>query len=101
MEQTKKVAEFIRSLKRYRGGAGLYKLTPPLGIPCKENESQGETEFVVVAGIVTPCDGPETSIFPAKADGEITSWNELEGSFQGEIDHGKALAKAGYTMKGK
>lgn len=39
---------------------------------------------------------PETYIFPADKDGNITSWGELEGSFKGDWDHVQALKNAGY-----
>lgn len=35
--------------------------------------------------------GPETFVFGADENGEITSFGELEGSIRGELDHEKAI----------
>ena len=66
----------------------LYKLDPPV-----------PTEFVLVSAIQAAFDTgmPETFIFPADEDGKVTSWGELEGSFQGGQDHEKALRGLGVT----
>lgn len=65
-----------------------FRMEPPL---------QGN-EYVVVSG--TSVFGmPETIIFGADKDGEITDYMDLEGSFRGEIDHIKALKNAGYEIE--
>lgn len=40
----------------------------------------------------------ETYIFPADMNGNVISWSELKGSFQGETDHVKAMRGAGYAV---
>lgn len=58
-----------------------------------------KTEHVVVSGCHAMFSGPETYIFPADSTGSITDWGELDGSFQGAIDHERALSDAGYTVQ--
>lgn len=55
-------------------------------------------KYVVVSAANTFDHGPETYIFGADRDGEITDWNELEGSFVGGLDHERALEGAGYQV---
>lgn len=83
-------AEFIKVLDDFRGYAALYKLAPPL---------EGN-EFVAV-----PCLGhafdtwmPETYIFPANAEGEVSNWGELTGSGRGFCNAEEALKRAGYEV---
>ena len=54
--------------------------------------------YVVVSATVTPITGPETYIFAANGDGDITNWLELNGLFRGELDHEEALRLAGYEV---
>lgn len=78
-----KTAKLIKSnLPNFSGNAALY-----------ETSDQG---FVIVSAIdeyVT-----ETYIFPADADGNVTDWGELDGSYKGGTSHRVALAGAGYTI---
>ena len=74
---------------RGTGEMRLYKLDPPL---------DGSVAYVVVSATVAMFSGPETYIFPADSDGEITDWGELEGSYRGGLDHAEALANAGYAV---
>jgi hypothetical protein len=77
----------------------LYKLDPPISEPDWEDEDViNQHEYVVVSAVVACIGGPETYIFPADENGEITDWGELKGSFQGALDHELALANAGYTV---
>jgi len=57
-----------------------------------------DSGFVVVSAVIPLYGGPETYIFPADEDGNITSWGELNGSFRGSLDHEKALRNAGYQI---
>jgi hypothetical protein len=79
-----KTATFVRNLTGYTGDAKLYNTT-----------DQG---YLIVSAVVVPYTGPETYIFPADEDGEITDWLELDGSFRGGLDHEAALVGAGYTL---
>jgi len=55
------------------------------------------TKYVIVSA--ASCFGmPETYIFPASAKGIIKSWDEMAGSFKGELNHYKALSYAGYEV---
>jgi hypothetical protein len=93
-----KTATELRDKRRTSGtGAAhrLYRLSEPL---------EGN-EYVVVSAVTLSWvglfngPGPETYIFPATRDGDITDWIELEGSFQGDLDHEQALKNAGYEVK--
>ena len=82
MTNVSKTAELIKHLNdRQR----LYRLSEPL---------EGH-EYVVVSAAVDMF-GPETYIFPSNANGNVTDYLELDGSFKGAIDHAKALRRAGY-----
>ena len=79
----------IKKLEGFTGDARLYRLNP----------SFYGHKFVVVSATVAPFSGPETYIFPADENGEVTSWGELAGSFRGELDHKKALGNIGYEVE--
>ena len=67
----------------------LYKLSRPVVLDRYED---GMTyEYVIVSASVA-YSGPETYVFPADENGEVTDWGELEGSFQGSLDYERALA---------
>lgn len=90
-------ATFIRDVsdEGFRGEARLYKLEPKL-----KNDWSEEDEFyeyVIVSG-VNGLFAPETFIFGAHADGAHASFLDLKGSFEGSIDHAKALRNAGYEV---
>ena len=70
----------------------VYRLDPP-------HVEDGEThDIVVVSAVYALFSGPETYIFPGTADGEITDFGELAGSFRGSIDHEEALRGMGYEV---
>lgn len=81
----------IKDLDGFTGDAALYRLEPAL------NEDGFENHYVVVSATYGPRN-EETYIFPADDEGEVTCWLPLEGSFNGGLDHKKALAGAGYTI---
>ena len=79
----------------------VYKLSPPITTTIFDvdgNDMLLVVEYVVVTGNTLHYTGPETYILPSTAEGKITSWMELRGSFQGRIDHKEALRRAGYTL---
>lgn len=80
MGKTTKTATLVKNLTGFRGDARLYKLSEP---------HEG-TEFVIVSGA--------NAMFSGVAEGEVSDWGELEGSFRGSIDHERALAGAGYLV---
>ncbi|KKN22317.1 hypothetical protein LCGC14_0916520 [marine sediment metagenome] len=67
----------------------LYRLSDPL---------DETAEYVVVSAVQAMWSGPETYIFKANPDGDVVGWSELTGSFQGDLDHQRALREAGYRV---
>lgn len=89
-------ATFVRNLDGWRGDARLYRCEPPMQYG--HDEEPKPAEYVIVSGVFAMFSGPETYIFPATADGEVADWGELDGSFQGGINHEEALSGAGYEI---
>lgn len=94
-------ATYIRQVHGTLGGqqadARLYRLEPAL-----QTEGGREARYVVVSGIDESygelarfC---ETYIFEANVEGHVESFRDLPGSFQGEVNHEEALARAGYEL---
>jgi len=78
-----------------RGDQRLYRMNPPLD--GYEGYESGPHEYVV-ASAVCVFDEPETYLFPADKDGNVTSWGELPGSLNGTLQHEDAIAEAGYEV---
>lgn len=96
-----KTATFLRQLDREddRINARLYRLSEPMTGYDWSKDSDLRSEYVVVSGsTMFGEDRPETYIFLANESGEITNWTECDGSFQGSIDHARALSNAGYMI---
>ena len=94
-------ATLIRDqLPNFTGDARLYRVEPPISLDNEwdEDASDETSEYVVVSAVVAMFSGPETYIFPADADGRVTDWGELRGSFRGALDHEAALLRAGYEI---
>lgn len=89
-----RTATYLGTMDEFRGDARLYRLSPPL---LRDGKVMTTEEHVVVSAVVF-ADGLETYIFAADENGEITEWGELEGSFRGDLDHVRALKKAGYRV---
>lgn len=88
-------ATFIRKIPRgFSVDARLYRVDPPMP---GYDENDPLTEYVVVSAS-SRFNSPETYIFAADAKGKVTNWLELPGSFQGRLDHAKALKGAGYEI---
>lgn len=87
MVTTTGVAVFIKSLP-WRGDARLFKVEPPYG---------GHSYIVVSAALVL-FSGPETYIFPADVNGEVTDWCEMDGSRKGSHSHLSVLEDIGYSI---
>jgi len=95
---TDKIAQFVRQLDDFTGDAALYHLSVPLkGQEWEDNQTESY-EYVVVSATVVLFSGPETYIFPSNAQGEVTDWGELPGSYRGELSHAGALKRAGYRI---
>lgn len=89
-------ATFVEQLEGFAGDARLFRLYPPVKWGWDDDK---KTEYVVVSAAITFDHGPETYIFPADENGNVVGWLELHGSFQGGLDHDKALRGAGYEVK--
>ncbi len=61
-----------------------------------ECEEGGPLPRHVVVSASTRVPGGETYIFASDANGTITDWCELEGSYKGGLNHEDALRFAGY-----
>ena len=85
-------ATFVKKADGFAEHAELFRLEKP------KTENGVTFEFIVVSAIKKAFDThrPETYIFPANLRGKVVSWVELEGSFQGAMDIGKALRNGGY-----
>jgi hypothetical protein len=83
-----KTAKFVRDLENWKSDARLYQLSPPLA----------GNEYAIVSAVCVFGE-PETYIFPADRNGKAIEMLELEGSYKGGLDHGKALENAGYRVE--
>ena len=94
-------ATFVRQV-RGNGYAALYKLDGETQYDWDdERDIAPTTQYVVVSAIPAfgALGGEETFIFPADQDGNILSFLELPGSFQGGQDHARALRGLGYEIE--
>ena len=72
----------------------LYRLSEPI-----DDGEGGTTDYVIVsAKVVDIIYRPETYIFPARADGSVINFTDLPGSFDGAVDHDRAIREAGWTL---
>lgn len=88
-----KLAHYIKRLDGFSGTAELYRMSPPL-----LDYDGTEHEFVAVSATVAPFSGPETYIFPADEEGNVTGWGELPGSCRGTLDIEGVLEGEGYVV---
>ena len=85
-------ATFIKQVDGMKGDARLFKLDDGRHVVVSAvNAFAGISELVGLGG-------PETFIFAADGEGNITSWTELPGSFKGGLDHRAALEGAGWEV---
>ena len=105
-------ATFVRKLDGWRGDARLYKCDPPMRTGdgaftgyvvvsavdiCKLDIYTVVAFFDALSGTGKP--GKETFIFACDADGIVRDNRNLPGSFKGELDHLRALTRAGYVVE--
>lgn len=84
-----KIAVLLRKdLENFTGEARLYRLSP----------SHETHEYVVVSATEVMFSGPETYIFGADCHGEVLTYQDLQGSTRGVLDHELALHYAGYDV---
>lgn len=94
---TKTATDFGPVNSDNNGSQRLYRLDPPMpGYSWGDEEAP--TYAYVVVSAATVLGVPETYIFGANLNGENTNWSELNGSFQGALDHEQALRNAGYGV---
>ncbi|MEA5159989.1 hypothetical protein U5903_04295 [Cereibacter johrii] len=87
-------AKCIECIDGMRGDARLYGLSEPVIY-----QDEKITSFVVISA-VDVLDSSETYIFPADERGNVLSYSEMEGSFQGSKDHARAIMDAGWRLVG-
>ncbi len=75
---------------------GLYLLSEP--VKFGRSDEEHNSHYVLVSAVHVPGEGPGTYIFPADKHGDIISWGELPGSYNGGLSHMKALRLAGYEL---
>jgi hypothetical protein len=102
---TTKTATLVRNLGNPGRAAHfveqrLYQLDPPMRAESWGDEPPRSYKYVVVsaADLTSYFSGPETYIFGSDSTGGIDSFSELDGSFQGALDHEQALQNAGYEV---
>lgn len=91
----------MNKLDGFTGDARLYRLDPPVETERHSWTTEADVkhyEYVIVSAVNVMFSGPETYIFGADSKGEIQSWSDLNGSFQGDLDHVRALKGAGYEV---
>lgn len=87
-------ATLIKKIERFPGRASLYRLEPPL------EDGEDRHGLVIASAANCPITGrPETYLFPANEDGEVTDWCELGGSQKGTLSHGDVFADIGYEIE--
>lgn len=80
-----------------RPGKALYKVEPPMVGEDWEGK-KSKHNYVLVSAVNAMFTGPETYIFPARKDGAVTDYGELDGSYRGGLSHARALRNAGYKI---
>ena len=91
-----KTATFIKEITVWAGHAKLYKLDPPMNTDHYDGGKKTTTHVVVSAACVMGM--PETYIFATDDNGKVANWGALEGSEKGDLDHERALQRAGYEV---
>ncbi len=93
------IVTFVRTMMgdEFYGDARLYHVDGFIDYT-DSNDRKLMTRYIIVSAAIVPSSGPETFIFPADSDGNVLSFDELEGSFKGDLDHEQALAYAGYDV---
>lgn len=119
-----KTARFIKCVTEWRNDARLYRLDPPMFYSGKRKRCYVVVSAVdlkiVMEAELAECEKQETTIpkhllktyeglftdyfsstetyvFRTTRLGKMLSAEELDGSYRGGLDHGKALAATGYT----
>jgi hypothetical protein len=93
-------AKLIKDVsQKFKGNVKLYEVYPPMEYKYwQDSERTTKKCSTVVVSAVHTRSGSETYIFPSDKEGNVIDWGELDGSFQGDTDHTKALKNAGYEI---
>jgi hypothetical protein len=92
-----KTATFIKDTRNEPAKQKLYRFDPPLEEHDWNDKLIGTHEYVIVSAVVAMFTGPETYLFAADAEGNITCWTDLHDSMRGTLNHDTAIRNAGYT----
>ena len=90
----------IRDTDEYGDEARIYKLVPPFERAPRYNGEEAHTaEYAVASGVHSAFfpHGPETLVFSADANGEVTDFGEIGGG-KGYVDPDRAIESMGYTV---
>lgn len=55
-------------------------------------------KWVVTSAKIIPTIGPETYMFGSDENGNIISWDELQGSYRGGLEHRICFQNIGYNI---
>lgn len=89
--------------QRSGGGAdqGLYLMDPPFESMDAWSEDPEETtrhRYVLASKAYVSWTGPETYLFAADRDGNVTDWAELSGSLRGDYTDEEVFDLSGYEV---
>lgn len=95
-------ATFVKRLTGFNGDARLYRLDKPIEYQDWDSDADAyvtkHSEYVVVSAVHAMFSGPETYMFPADKDGNITDWGEIGASQRGTLSHETVLTESGYEV---
>ncbi|MBU2177736.1 MAG: hypothetical protein KJ556_21800 [Gammaproteobacteria bacterium] len=74
-----------------------FRLMEPYDYKRWDEDPTQRVEYTIVSAATVPFSGPETYIFRANEKFEVEEWLEMPGSFQGELDHERALTEGGFV----
>ena len=100
-----KTYKYIKTLNGWNGDAALYHVSPSMVYHDWDENNKMiniKIDYVIVSAATAPYSGPETFIFPASHNSIKTnspiSFQNLMGSFKGELNHEQAFSNAGYLF---
>lgn len=79
----------VKELSNSAAAQWLCKVSPPVKYPSYPDDTLLTTEYIVVSASLI---ANETYIFPSDKYGKVLNWSELPGSFQGALDHLRAIS---------
>jgi hypothetical protein len=99
-KMNKGTAKFVKKLEGFQGDARLYEVSPkiPYDYDYDKEKFLKSAGHIIVSAVDVMYSGPETYIFPSDKNGKILNWTELNGSFQGSLNHLKAIENMDYIL---